>query len=164
MDMHSRNQYLKALQQRYFEARSKKEKSSILDEYCRNTHQNRKYIISKINSSLSSTPGRKKRKQVYDGHVKATLAKIWQIFDYPYGQRLASLLKTEVKRLRQLEEIVISNEVAKKLEEISPATIDRKLKHQRQVLHLLRKRSSPKPSSSLYKKTPINLLSGIPPK
>jgi len=68
MDMHSRNQYLKTLQQRYFQARSKKEKSSILDEYCRNTHQNRKYVISKINSSFSSTPRRrKKRKQIYDG-------------------------------------------------------------------------------------------------
>ena len=36
MDMHSRNQYLKVLQERYFQARSKKEKSSILDEYHRN--------------------------------------------------------------------------------------------------------------------------------
>lgn len=47
--------------------------------------------------------------------------------------------------------------MAKKLEKISPATIDRKLKHQRQVLHLLRKRSSPRPSSLLYKKIPIKL-------
>jgi len=103
MDMHSRNQYLKTLQQRYFQARSKKEKSSILDEYCRNTHQNRKYVISKINSSFSSTPRRrKKRKQIYDGHVKVALAKVWEIFDYPCGQRLAPLLKTEVSRLRKL--------------------------------------------------------------
>lgn len=158
MDMHSSNQYLKALQQRYFEARSKREKSSILDEYCRNTHQNRKYIISKINSSLSSKPEkRKKRKQIYDGYVKAALAKVWEIFDYPCGQRLAPLLKTEVDRLRQLEEIFVLNEVAEKLEKISPATIDRKLKHQRQVLHLLRKRGYPKPSSLLYKKIPIRL-------
>jgi len=158
MDMHSRNQYLKTLQQRYFQARSKKEKSSILDEYCRNTHQNRKYVISKINSSFSSTPRRrKKRKQIYDGYVKAALAKIWQIFDYPCGQRLAPLLKTEVSRLRQLEEILIPNEVAGKLEKISPATIDRKLKHQREVLHLERKRVRPKPSSLLYKRIPIRL-------
>ena len=56
MDMHSRNQYLKTLQQRYFQAQSKKEKSSILNEYCRNTHQNRKYVISKINSFFSWNP------------------------------------------------------------------------------------------------------------
>ena len=38
MDMHSGNQYPKKLQKRYFQARSRKEKSSILDEYCRNTN------------------------------------------------------------------------------------------------------------------------------
>ena len=158
MDMHSKNQYLKRLQERYFMTRSKKERSSILDEYCRNTHQNRKYVIRKINSSFPSEPKRrKKRKVIYDGYVRAALAKIWEIFDYPCGQRLAPLLKAEVKRLRQLEEILIPNEVAEKLEAISPATIDRKLKHQREVLHLLKNRSSPKPSSLLYRKIPIRL-------
>ncbi len=56
MDMHSKNQYLKELQKRYFHTQSKKEKSFILDEYCRNTHQNRKYVISRINSPLSLEP------------------------------------------------------------------------------------------------------------
>jgi len=51
--------------------------------------------------------------------VKAALAKVWEIFDYPCGQRLAPLLKTEVDRLRQLEEIVIPNEVREKLKRIS---------------------------------------------
>jgi len=156
--MHSRNQYLRELQQRYLMARSRKEKSSILDEYCRNTHQNRKHAISKINSSLSIVPRRrKKRKQIYDGYVKAALAKVWEIFDYPCGQRLAPLLKSEVSRLRQLEEIFIPNEVAEKLKAISPATIDRKLKHQRELLHLKRTRTRPKPSSLLYRRIPIRL-------
>jgi len=158
MDMYSKNQYLKELQQKYLMSRSRKERSSILDEYCRNTHQNRKYIISKINSSFSSKPKKaKKRKQIYDGYVKAALAETWEIFDYPCGQRLAPLLKTEVSRLRQLEEIFISTEVAEKLARISPATIDRKLKHQREVLHLTRKRGGLRPASLLYKKVPIRL-------
>jgi len=157
MDMRSRNQYLKELQQRYFMSRSRKEKSSILDEYCRNTHQNRKYVISKINSRIPSMPKSRRRENIYDGYVKAALAEVWEIFDYPCGQRLAPLLKTEVPRLRQLEEILIPNEVAGKLEKISPATIDRKLKHQREVLHLERKRVRPKPSSLLYKRIPIRL-------
>ena len=37
MNMNARNQYLKVLQERYFVAKSKKEKSTILDEYCKNT-------------------------------------------------------------------------------------------------------------------------------
>jgi len=157
MNMNARRQYLKVLQERYFMAKSRKDKSSILDEYLKNTHQNRKYAIRRIRSFSSAPKERRKRKQTYDGYVKAALAKLWEIFDYPCGQRLAPLLKTEVNRLRQLEEIFISSEVAKKLARISPATIDRKLKHQREVLHLLRKRGGVKPASLLYKKVPIRL-------
>jgi len=157
MNMDARRQYLKVLQKRYFMAKSRKDKSSILDEYSRNTHQNRKYAIRRIHSFSSAPKERRKRKQIYDGYVKAALAKLWEIFDYPCGQRLAPLLKTEVNRLRQLEEIFISNEVAQKLTKIAPATIDRKLKHQREVLHLERCRARPKPSSLLYKRIPIRL-------
>ena len=35
MDMHSRKEYLKVLRERYWKARSKKEKFQILDEHCR---------------------------------------------------------------------------------------------------------------------------------
>lgn len=140
MDMSARNQYLKVLQERYFMAKSRKQKCSILNEYCRNTHQNRKYVIRKINSSLSSRPKkRKKRNQVYDGYVRAALAEAWKIFDYPCGQRLEPSLKTEVDRLRKFGELLIPDEVAEKLKRISPKTIDRKLKHQKEVLHLKRK-------------------------
>ncbi len=118
----------------------RKDKSAILDEYCSNTHQNRKHVIRKIRSSISLVPKRGGGKEVvYDGYVKAALAKIWEIFDYPCGRRLAPLLRTEVDRLRQLEEIVIPTEVAEKLKKVSPRTIDRVLTHQRQVLHLNRK-------------------------
>jgi len=52
MDMMRRFRYLKVLQEKYFMAKSRKEKSSILDEYCGNTGQNRKYAIGKINISM----------------------------------------------------------------------------------------------------------------
>jgi len=54
------------------------------------THQNRKYVISKINSSLLSNPQkRKKRRRIYDDYVGTVLVEILKIFDYPCGQRLA---------------------------------------------------------------------------
>ncbi len=119
--MSARNQYLKVLQGKYFMAKSRKEKSAILDQYCGNTHQNRKYVIRRIRSSISLVPKRRGGKEVvYDGYVRAALAKIWEIFDYPCGQRLAPLLRTEVDRLRQLEEIVIPHEVARKAQEDQP--------------------------------------------
>lgn len=54
--MNARNQYLRVLQRKYLMAKSRKEKSLILDEYCKNTHQNRKYVIRKIRSSISLVP------------------------------------------------------------------------------------------------------------
>ncbi|MFC1861150.1 hypothetical protein ACFLYL_02570 [Chloroflexota bacterium] len=48
MEMESRNQYLEVLRERYLRAKAKKEKGQILDEYCRNTGQARKYVIRKI--------------------------------------------------------------------------------------------------------------------
>ena len=54
MDMHSRNEYLRVLRGKYLKAKTKKEKSLILDEYCGNTGQARKYVIRKIQLSLRS--------------------------------------------------------------------------------------------------------------
>ena len=153
--MNARNQYLKVLQRKYFMAKFRKEKSLILDEYCNNTHQNRKYVIRKIRSSISLRVKRRGGKPViYDGHVKAALAKLWDIFDEPCGQRLAPLLKTEVDRLRQLEEIFICNEVAEKLKRISPRTIDRSLRRQKEALHLNRKYHQ-KRNPLIYQKIPV---------
>jgi len=100
---------------------------------------------------------RKKRKETYDGQVTAALAKVWEIFDYPCGQRLRPILEVEVDRMRELGELRVSDEVALKLKRMSSATIDRKLKHQREVLHLLRSKGGPKPGSLLKRKIPIRL-------
>jgi hypothetical protein len=154
MDMNARNQYLRVLQESYFQARSRKEKSSILDEYCRNTGHNRKYLIRRINSSIPSTPKRKRRREVYDGYVRAALAEVWEIFDCPCGQRLAPLLEAEVDRLRDMGELLIPDEVAEKLKRISPRTIDRKLEHQKEFLHQKR-RYHRKNNPLIYQKIPI---------
>ncbi len=158
MDMHSRNEYLKVLRERYLKARTRKEKSLILDEYCSNTGQARKYLIRKIQPGVDLMPRqRKKRQETYDGEVRAALARVWEIFDYPCGQRLKPVLQTEVERLRRLGELKIPDDVALKLRGISSATIDRKLAHQREVAHLLRSRGGPKPGSILKQKIPIRL-------
>ena len=60
MEMESRNQYLEVLRERYLRAKAKKEKSEILDEYCHNTGQTRKYVIRKIQ------PGIVNRQQQWD--------------------------------------------------------------------------------------------------
>lgn len=138
MDMKARNQYLKLLQERYLKA-SKKGKGKIVDEYCRNTGQNRKYVIRKINSEIPERMSKRKRRWVYGNEVIVALIEIWKIFDYPCGQRLAPLLKEMVERLRELGELRIPDEEAQKLLQISPATIDRRLRHEKEVIGQLKK-------------------------
>ena len=88
---------------------------------------------------------RKKRKESYDGDVKSVLANIWKIFDYPCGARLKPLLIDETKKLRLLGEISCLDSVEEKLKRISIATIDRKLKHEKEVLLLAQKYSKKNP-------------------
>jgi len=159
MDMYSKNQYLKALiEKRGYLLKSKKEKSRLLDEYCQTTGQNRDYVIRKIRTGvyLKSNFGKRKREEYYDGYVRETLVKIWRIFDYPCGQRLKPLIQTEIDRLKNLGEIDCSEKVVVKLKKISSATIDRKLRHQKEI-ERIRKKYQKKVHPLLYQKIPVKL-------
>lgn len=146
MNFEARNQYMGTLREKYFSV-GKKEKGRILDEYCRNTGQERKYVIKKFRYKAKLKPegsARKARKEYYDGYVKSALARLWAIFDYPCGQRLAPLLKDESAKLRALGEIECSDETLFKLIRIAPSTIDTKLAHEKEVLMNKRKYASKK--------------------
>jgi len=159
MNMQSRNQYLKILRERYLKTKSKKGKGQILDEYCHNTGQDRKYVIKKMNFKIKFKEGeRKKRKVYYDGYFKIALVKVWEIFDFACGQRLkACLTKEMIERLRKLGELNCSDKVVQQLIEVSDRTIDEKLKHQKEVLRQLQKKSQSKQKSLLLKKIPIKI-------
>ena len=116
------------LLERYLKA-DRAQKGQLLDEYCRNTRQNRKYVISKI-SRMAFGPARvkKKRAAVYGPEVRAALEALWRMFDFPCGQRLAPLIRAELDRLRRMKELDISERTAEKLLRVSPATSDRLLR------------------------------------
>lgn len=132
----------------------------MLDEYCRTTLQNRKYVIRKIRTGKyikdKTRTVKRKKENYYDGCLKAALIKCWKIFDHPCGQRLEPLLKTEVEGLRKFGELKCSNEEVQKLKEISSSSIDRKLKHQKEVEHLKRKYHH-KIHPLLYQKIPVKI-------
>jgi len=144
MNINAKQQYMETLRESYLKG-SKKEKGLILDEFCRNTKQDRKYVIKKFRYKVKLKKERKKRKENYDGEVKVVLAKIWEIFDYPCGARLKTLIIDETERLRQKKEIVCSDLVVEKLMKIGTATIDRKLEHEKEVLLLQQKYSKKNP-------------------
>ena len=133
MDVRSRKQYLETLLSRYLRS-GKGQKGFVLDEICRNTGQNRKYTIRKL-SDLASGKVRaaRKRTATYGREVQKALLKLWKIYDLPCGQRLRPLIRTDLQRLRAFGEMTISNRTAVQLLTISPATIDRLLRTEKQA-------------------------------
>ena len=160
MDMKSRNQYLKELRTEYLKTKSKKKRGKLLDEAVKRTRLDRKHLIVKLRprSNLDRLDSeRKRREEYYDGYVKSALAQMWKIFDYPCGKRLEPILKDEAERMRRLGELDCSDEVALKLKKIGIATIDRKLKHSREVERINRKYHL-KTHPLLYQKIPVKVF------
>src|SRR3989344_5559226 len=136
MNMQSRNQYLLELRTEYLKTKSKKGRGRLLDEASKRTRLNRRYLMEKLKpkSNIDKDGSqRKKRKQYYDNSIKPALVRMWQIFDHPCGQRLETSLRDETDRLRLQNELICSDAVASKLKQMSSATIDRKLKHQKEI-------------------------------
>lgn len=162
MSMNAKNQYLQAIIKRQgYHLLSKKQKNQILNEYCSNTHMNRKYIIRKIRTGkLYSDPTKsiqRKRSCFYDKYFTDILTKCWIIFDHPCGQRLAPLLKKETDRLIKFHEISCSTDIQNKLKKISPTSIDIKLKLIKEKLRTKVKYLGHSHSPLLYQKIPIKL-------
>lgn len=165
MDMPARNQYLHTLitKRHGYHLKSKKEKTRILDEYCKTTGQRRKAVSAKIRSgayvrAMRKEMGREKRHRAspYDREVVFYLIRLWDIFDRPCGQRLAPIIKTELARLRRFGELRISDEMAARLCRISTRTIDAKLKTHKEKERLKRK-YRPVSHPLLYQKIPVKL-------
>ena len=90
MDMHSREQYLARVREEYRNA-DKKTKTRLLNEARKRTRLNRKVLIGKLahQPAPPRTQRRRPRQAAYDSKVTVALVKVWEIFDYPCGQRLA---------------------------------------------------------------------------
>ena len=159
MDMKSRNQYLKEVRDEYLKTKSKKKRGQLLNEAEKRTKLERKYLTQKLKpkSNLDKKPeSRKKKKEYYDNSIKPALVLMWKTFDKSCGQRLETSLRDETDRMRNLGELDCSDEVAEKLKEISSATIDRKLKHQR-VIELAKKKYG-KHHPLLYQQIPVKVF------
>lgn len=156
MDMGSRKQYLKVLTDRYVKT-DRRGKGLLLDEYCKNTGQNRKYVIRKINGLLfREKPPRKTRAAYYGAEVRRVLLWFWKLFDHPCGQRLVPLLRTEFNRILRRGSLQVSQRTATKLTGISSATVDRLLRGDKLKWRYQRSRY-PKKSPLIYKAIPLKL-------
>jgi hypothetical protein len=157
MDMRSREQYVESVREEYRQA-SRKQKTRLLNEARKRTRLNRKVLIRKLAHPPRGQRDRKHRARggTYGAEVVTALAKLWELFDYPCGQRLVPALRSELGRLRALKEIRCSDTVAEKLERISPKTVDRLLAREKQVRRLRRNRN-PAAHPLLYQRIPVKV-------
>jgi len=162
--------------QRYQHA-TKNRKGQILDEFCALTGYTRSYAafvlrnwgrkrVLTINGvrtiyvfgSLKKKYNKRKRPRIYDERVDKTLKLLWYIADGICGKRLAQFIRTTVPVLERFEEITLDNETREKLLSISPATIDRHLKSERDKC-TIKGRSTTKPGTLLKHQIPIRTFS-----
>ena len=157
--MHSREQYLARVRDEYRNA-DKRTKTRLLNEARKRTRLNRKVLIGKLAhpTAIGKMTKRGPRRRAYTREVQKVLIQVWEIFDYPCGQRLAPALRTEVARLRRAKEVVCSDAVAAKLEAISPRSIGRLLKRDKQLRGLQQNRN-PSVHPLLYQKVPVKVAS-----
>lgn len=153
--MHSREQYLAALREEYLRG-NKKQKTRLLNEARKRTKLNRKVLIRKLTRVPAAADKAKRRVRGtrYGVEVKAPLIEVWELFDFPCGQRLAPILREQTERLRASGGLKCSQAMAGLLQEISPKTIDRLLAREREV-RCLKQQRRPPVHPLLYQRVPV---------
>lgn len=132
MSPQARWEYMKTIRERYIQAKSKRDKSAILNEFCKTYGCHRKHAIRALNQP---DPGPRRascqpRRSPYsDKRLQSLLKAIWEASGYPCGRRLKATMLEWMEVVRR--ELRITEHQERLLRRISPATIDRRLKPER---------------------------------
>jgi hypothetical protein len=156
----TKKELISATKKRYLKA-DKKDKGKMLDEFCGNIGYNRSYAIRILQAGYDTNRvadrGRKPRKDKYDSRTMAAAEKIWELLDFPCGQRLQPMLEPMTNCLAAHGEMKVSANILNQLKTISAKTLDRKLKPERERLKLKRNRGATRHGSLLKSSVPIRI-------
>ncbi len=156
----TKKELISTVKNRYLKA-DKEGKGKILDEFCQNTGYNRKYttriLQAGYDNNRAENRGRKPRKKIYDSEVILPVIKIWELLEYPCGQRLKPMLAPMADSLVRCNELKISDDIKSQLEKISAKTLDRRLKKERTIRRLSRNRGTTRHGSLLKSSIPIRI-------
>ncbi|MCF6191572.1 MAG: transposase family protein [Candidatus Hydrothermae bacterium] len=177
VSLRARREVIRVYAKRYRAARTKHQKSRILDELLEVIPYNRNYaawLLRNVGKRVqiwtpegkrevvvygSRRPVRRRRKRIYGQEVQKVLRKIWAILDYPCSRRLKAMLPEVTKKLIACGELEISEEIQRKLLQISASTIDRLLVSERRKLQL-KPRAKTRPGTLLKKQIAIRTHAG----
>ena len=126
-------EYNEAVQWRYLRG-SKKEKSKILDEFSKVTGYHRKATVRLLHRESKPKVGKKRgRPRRYSAAVVSALCVVWEATDRLCSKRLQPFLSELVQVLSRHGESTLSAEIEAQLCQMSPSTIDRRLKPWRRL-------------------------------
>jgi hypothetical protein len=123
---HSVREYAASLRPRYRLA-ARRDKSRLLDEFCRVTNRDRKVAIRLLRYPPKRARRRPGRPRRYLSTLRPVLEQVWEASDYLCSKRLAPFLPELLEALERHDEVVLSAAQRTALVRISPATIDRLL-------------------------------------
>jgi hypothetical protein len=132
MSPQARWEYMKTVHERYAQAKGKREKGAILDEFCKTYDCHRKHALRTLNGpapGVRRAASQPRRSTYSDKRILGLLEVVWKASGYACGQRLKVTLLEWMEIARKELRITVPEE--RLLRRISPATIDRRLKDQR---------------------------------
>lgn len=139
-----------------YQTACKKRRGEILDNLAGLTSYSRKHLMALLICRM----GKKKkisrvRVSKYNLVLKP-LTELWHVSNFACGQRLVSVMETYIKSLESFKELAITPAQRKLLLQISSATVDRLLTHERRKVNL-KARSKTKPGTLLKQQIPIKM-------
>jgi hypothetical protein len=170
--MKERKRIAEATAGRYRQAR-KKEKGAMLNEFVELTGFARSYaalvlrnhgrIVTvnrklRVRGDVGKRLPRAGREPTYDEQTVQVLVQVWRIMDYICGKRLAPVLGEIVERLLRHNELRCDAQTARKLSQMSAATIDRLLRPEREK-QTVKGRSHTRPGTLLKHQIPLRTFS-----
>ena len=149
MSTELRREYLRNIRSRYHKS-TKKQRTLILDEFCRVCGLTRKHAIRLLNDNLSDLPRRPGPERKYGDDVDKHLRHLWESMGRICSKNMSAAMPLWLPHYQDADV-----HMKKLLMEISPATIDRHLEKFREAA---RKGLSSTSPSLLKNKIPIQLL------
>jgi len=132
MSLTSRRELLASLRPKYRDS-NWVEKSKILDGFITSTDYDRKYAILLLNSAEEPVkPKQRLRTQKYDEQVRQALISVWYTANRICSKRLVPFLPELVDAMYRHGHLRLPEEVRTRLLSMSPATVDRLLRPERE--------------------------------
>ena len=137
---------------RHYRRADRHEKTTMLNEFTRTSELNRKYAIQLLKGTLAVRPRRggaraQGRPRRYGQSVFVMLKRLWALFGFMCGKRLACAIRANLEVLEKFDELRgLTKGTRERLLSISPASIDRLLAGERKKLRL-KGRSHTRPGS-----------------